>query len=538
MRNYRWLFFFVVLLLSGYLRAQKPKLVVGIVVDQMRTDYIYRYWDKYGDNGIKKLVNEGFFCKNAHFNYAPTYTGPGHASIYTGTVPSVHGIISNYWFNKEVGGSTYCVGDSNVRSVGSLSPAGEMSPNKLLTTTIADELQLAMNFRAKTIGIGMKDRSAILPVGHSASAAYWFDSGSGGWISSTHYMKELPDWLKFFNNETTAKHLTGKWETLLPVEQYSESREDNSAGEVAFSAGGNPTFPYDLDSLRLIHGYGLIKMIPAGNSLTVEVAKAAIKNEGLGKDKYTDMLTIGFSSTDYIGHQFGPHSVEIEDTYLRFDKDIEGFLGFLDKEIGKENYLIFLTSDHGAVQIPAWLQEHKIPAGVVVSSQIFSKATDHLRTKFGVDSLLMKYSNYQFFVHDVNATNGKVNVDEVKKELVAFCLTLDEVANALTKEQLVSGYFENTFLNRLKQGISQKRSGDVVVLYKPGWIADMTKGTTHGSPYTYDSHVPLIWYGVGIRQGESSVPIDISDIAPTLSILLDIAFPSGCTGKPIPFLVK
>ncbi|MDX5348867.1 MAG: alkaline phosphatase family protein, partial [Hymenobacteraceae bacterium] len=279
-------------------KLERPKLVVGIVVDQMRYDFLYRYWDKYSDGGFKRLMREGFNFKNTHYNYAPTYTGPGHASIYTGTYPAIHGIVGNDWFVRGTDRNIYCTEDRGVTCIGADTDAGKMSPANLLTTTVTDELRLATNQGAKVIGVCLKDRGSILPAGHAANAAYWYDGSTGNWISSSFYMKELPKWVEQFNKKKLpAQYLNQDWETLLPLKQYTESTPDENTYEGAFKGQKKAVFPYKLKELRG-NSYDLLRSTPFGNTFTKEFAIAAIEEEKMGKGNFTDFLTLSFSSTD------------------------------------------------------------------------------------------------------------------------------------------------------------------------------------------------------------------------------------------------
>ena len=298
----------------------RPKLVVGVVVDQMRWDYLYRYYDMYGDGGFKRLLHGGFSCENTMLDYIPTVTAIGHTCIYTGSVPSIHGIAGNNFRVERLGKEMYCTDDSLVVGVGSQTAAGKMSPRNLWVTTVTDELRLATNFRSKTIGIALKDRAAILPAGHTANAAYWFDDKVGKWISSTYYMQQLPAWVDDFNKkDLAAQYLKQDWNTLYPMEAYVQSTADDTRYEKPFEKGGKPTFPIRTSELFKKMGYGVIRTTPYGNSFTLDMAKAAVENEQLGQGEQTDFLAVSLSSTDYIGHQFGVNAVETEDTYLRVD---------------------------------------------------------------------------------------------------------------------------------------------------------------------------------------------------------------------------
>ena len=520
--------------------AQKPKLIVGIVVDQMRVDYLTRYESKFGEGGFKKLIKGGYFNKNANFNYVPTYTGPGHASIFTGSVPRVNGIISNDWYDKKTGKNMYCAQDETVTTVGSTSNAGKMSPRNMLTTTIGDEMRLATNMQAKVIGISQKDRASILPAGHTANAAYWYDGSNGMFITSTFYMQKLPLWVSAFNDKKLPeKYLSQDWTTLLPIASYSESLPDDNAFEGLFKGESKPVFPHKLAELKEKNkGLNMIRATPFGNSLTKDFALEAIKNEQLGADAVTDLLSVSFSSTDYVGHQYGINAIETEDTYLRLDKDLEELINYLEKNIGKDNFVIFLTADHGGAHNAAYLQSLKVPAGLIDEKGIEDAMKAHLKEVFG-DTLVMSFSNQQFFLNHTTLAKNKLKLKEVTMEAARFALTLEGVANAYSLYDVIASSQSNDVaLSRIYMGFNDVRSGDVILNYLPAYLDYGKTGTTHGAAYSYDTHVPLLWYGWKINQGSSYEPVNISDIAPTLSSFLDISFPNGCVGKPIGGLVK
>lgn len=517
----------------------KPKLVVGIVIDQMRYDYIYRFWDKFGNDGFKKLVNQGFFCKNTNYNYVPTYTGPGHASVYTGTTPAVHGIISNDWYDKSSGKNVYCVQDNSVMGVGTPGVEGKRSPVNMLTTTITDELRISSNMRSKVIGIALKDRSAILPAGHTANAAYWFDGAVGGFISSTFYMKELPAYVQEFNKKELAKkYLSQPWNTLLPIAQYTESVADDNKYEFIAKGETKPVFPHDLPSLYEKNGgLGMIRSTPFGNTLTKDFAIEIIKNENLGKGNAIDFLAVSFSSPDYIGHLYGPNSVEQEDNYLRLDKDLAELLKFIEQQVGKGNALVFLTADHAAPEVPAYLIDLKIPAGYVNEDKMVTELKKYMSLTYG-DSLIVSYSNQQVFLNQKMIENKKLVLQQVQDDVANFIQKMENVAEVLTATTLNNTQFMEGARYMMQKGFNSKRSGDVLVNYAPAYMDYPHYGTTHGSPYSYDTHVPLIFYGWNIKQGSTVEQVYITDIAATLAMMLNIQFPNGCTGKPIPSVVK
>lgn len=517
--------------------APKPKLVVGIVVDQMRYDYLIRYWDKFGENGFKKLVSGGISCTNTHYNYVPTYTGPGHTSIYAGATPSVHGIISNDWYSREINRNVYVTEDTTVSGTGSSAAAGKMSPKNLLSTNISDELRVGSNFRSKVIGVALKDRSSILPAGHSANAAYWFEPASGNFISSSWYINQLPSWVTDFNNKKLpAEYLKKPWTTLLPIEQYTESTADDSPYEDLYAGETKPVFPHNFPVLGP-NNYEFVKSSPAGNVLTKEFALAAMKAEELGKDEFTDILAISFSSPDYIGHQFGTHAIETEDNYLRLDIEIADLITQVEAYAGKGNVLFFLTADHAAIPNVKFLQDHKIPAGIYNIAGTSDTLNKFLNAKYGSQKWVLAFDNDQVYLDHMLLEKNKISLSEMTNEISKFLMQFKGVAGILTAEDLTKNEYTFGIRSLIQKGFYAKRSGDLAMILEPGLVEYKTKGTTHGAGYTYDTHVPLLFYGWKIKKGSYPGHVDITDIAPTLSQILSIQPPSGTTGKVIEFVL-
>jgi arylsulfatase A-like enzyme len=519
---------------------ETPKLVVGIVVDQMRQEFLYRFDSKFSNGGFKRLVQDGFMLENAHYNYAPTVTGPGHASVYTGATPSVHGIIGNDWYDKNLKHEVNCVNDPNQKVVGVAEGNGDVSPWRMLSTTVTDELKLSSQGRSKVIGISIKDRGAVLPAGHMPDGAYWFDSKSGRFITSTYYTSVLPDWVERFNEQNLAEsYLSREWNTLLPLSQYTESGKDETAYESAPGGKDKPVFPYDLKALRKQNSFDLLTYTPFANDYLTELAKAAIDGEKLGVDDMTDFLAISYSSTDILGHAVGPNAVEIQDMYLRLDRNVEELLKTLDQKVGAGNYSVFLTADHGVADVALYLRDRSMPAGYLQSSRLLKSLNDHLRNYFPNKNIVETISNGQlFFDQDVFQNDPKASGVEllIATELtINFLLKQNGVANAYSENIIrQSGYNEGGIKGMVVRGYHAKRSGDVTIVLEPGWYpAEKVQGTTHGSPYPYDTHVPVIFYGKGIKKGSSVQYHPITSIAPTLSLLMKIKFPSGCTGRPI-----
>lgn len=513
-----------------------PKLMVGITVDQMRYDYLTKYWKDYSDEGFKKLMREGYSCKNHHFSYAPTYTGPGHASIFTGTTPAYHGIIGNSWYDRYEKSSKYCTGDSTVLGVGNTTLAGQMSPKNMISSTITDELKLHFNGRSKTIGVSIKDRGAILPAGHLADAAYWFIGGDeGNFISSTYYMNELPDWVNSFNASSYKDSLMDSgWNMLKPEKDYDESIIDNNQYEAPFTGKLQPTFPYDFSQLADRNGrYDLIKGSPLGNSIVTEMAINCIKNEALGQDEFTDFLAVSFSSTDYVGHRFAPAAIETQDCYLRLDLEIARLLNELNAAVGEDNYTVFLTSDHGAVHNPNYLKKLGMPAGYFKLDEVNSRVDSAIQNAFNLEGLIESYSNDQLFFNDSLITAHKLNKTKLEEVASNAALGYEGVYTVLTRTQLVNTEFSSGLNHVLQNGFSTKFSGDVLVVPRPGWMSYPTKGTSHGSPFAYDTHVPLLFYGSGIKPGFTDKRTNIKDIASTVASLLGMQMPNANTGDPI-----
>lgn len=535
--------FFILLIFflhSTFVAAQsnaRPKLVVGLVVDQMRWDYLYRYETRYGTGGFKRLLHDGFRCENTFIPYTPTYTAAGHTCVYTGSVPALHGILGNNWYNREAQRVVYCTEDSTVQSVGSTSAAGKMSPKNLWSTTITDELRLAQNFRNKTIGIALKDRGAILPAGHSANAAYWFDASTGGFISSTFYMQALPQWVTAFNaKKRPDTYLAQNWNLLYPAATYVQSTADSMPYENNIPGEDN-AFPHTTSTVSR-NKYETFKYLPAANTYTFEMAKAAIEGEQLGKGAVTDMLTISLSSTDYLGHTTGPNSIEAEDMYLRLDKDLAQFLSYLDATVGKGQYLLFLTADHGAAHVPAFLQQHRIPGGALDDATLQKRLNAGLQKTVGASNLISMLMNYQVYLNDSAIKQKGLDKQALKQQIKDTLLRIDGIANVFDLENLNAATVPEPLKQRMINGYNQKWSGDLQFVFKPQWFDGGTKGTTHGTWNPYDAHIPLLWFGWHVKAGGTYRNVYMTDIAPTVAALLCIQMPNASIGTVIEEIVK
>ena len=517
----------------------RPKLVVGIVIDQMRWDYLYRYYKRYSSNGFKKLITQGYSFENTFIPMVPTYTAVGHSSIYTGATPSTNGIVGNNWYEKTTKKSMYCTDDSTVQGVGNNDNAGKMSPKNLWTTTITDELRLSNNFESKVIGIALKDRGAILPAGHSANAAYWYDEKNGKWITSNYYMQQLPEWVTAFNEkDNAANYMKQDWNTLYPISTYTQSTADNQTYELALPGLQTPTFPHKLSAVTSSLKYSTFKYTPAAATFTFDFAKNAIANEKLGAGKATDFLTVSISSTDYMGHSFGPNSIEAEDTYLRLDKDIADFINYLDSKMGKNNYLLFLSADHGAAHIPGFLNTHNIDAGVFSDNSIYLQLNKIIEDNFGIKNAVLSVQNYQIYLDLIKLKNQGKDVSSVKTMVIEGLKNYAFIINAFETEKLSTITLSEPIKTMLANGFTPSRSGDIQFIVKPGYFDGGLKGTTHGLWNPYDAHIPLLFYGWNIKPGKTNRETYMTDISPTLAALLHIQMPSGSVGKVLGEVMK
>ena len=535
------LIFLICFVRVSYSQQQdKPKLIVGVVIDQMKAEYLYRFQDNYTENGFKRLLREGFNVKNAHYNYTPTATGPGHASIYTGTTPSNHGIVANNWFNKKLEKKIYCAEDSIVFLVdnsgikkGSKNTIFSRSPKNIKTTTITDELKLFTNYRSKVIGVSIKDRAAIFPAGHLADAAYWYNGNNGNFITSTYYNDKLPNWLKRFNNLKKADSLLNLvWQPFLPIEKYIHSGDDNNSFEKKYKGKNESTFPYDLKEIRKENGdFSLLPETPFGNEILTELVKAVLIGESLGKGVETDFLAISYSSTDFVGHYFGVRSKELEDTYVRMDREIEKLLNYLDQEVGKGNYTLFLTADHGGSDHPKFLRSKKLQGKFYNPITIKEELNEFLFQEYGVkNSISYMYDNEIYF--------NTISKIELVEKATLFLKTIEGVKEVFVPQFPNWNIGNSTIGEFVKNSYCPERSGDIYLQFDSGWMLKRDYGCSHSTSYSSDTHVPLLWYGMNIQNGETVKHHTITQIAPTLSLMFNIPLASASTLNPINELFK
>jgi len=477
--------------------GERPKLVVGIVVDQMRWDYLSRYYDKFGEGGFRRLIDQGYSFDNCLINYLPTVTAIGHTSAYTGTTPAFHGICGNNFFID--GRKTYCCSDSIVAPVGSDNEkAGRMSPRNLLSTTIGDQLRLHTDFRSKVIGVSYKERAAILPAGHSANAAYWLDTKNRQFITSTYYMQELPKWAKDFNAK------------LAKNAEFKKVGKD-------------------------------VGLYPLTGHITTDMTIAAIKGERLGQGDDTDMLCVSYSQTDVIGHKWGTRGEHTDEAYLELDKDLSRLFNALDEAVGSGNYIAFLTADHGAAHNYKYMQDNRLHAGQWRSADVKRELETYLMNKLHNQMPLVQgIYDYRFFLdHKMIAKEG-LQLQQVKDVAVEFLRQYPNISFVVDFEQAATSAIPDFLRERILRGYHFHRSGDIIVCVDPGyydfssWSSPV--GTTHGEWNPYDAHIPLLFYGWKIPHGADSAEVHITDIAPTVCSLLHIQQPNACIGSALHFL--
>ncbi|MDD7317599.1 MAG: alkaline phosphatase family protein [Prevotella sp.] len=478
----------------------RPKLVVGIVVDQMRWDYLYRFYDEYTTRGFRRMLSEGYSFDNCQINYIPSVTSIGHTSAYTGSVPSIHGIAGNKFLLN--GKLTYCTEDTTVQTVGSRSKAGLESPRNLLVTTIGDELKTATNWRSKVIGISFKDRAAILPAGHSADAAYWFDKKELCFITSTYYMSSLPSWVEDYNKEISRDVKKQK--------------------------------PVDTGKTLLAEPADIVQYSPYGNLIVKDMAKHAIAEERLGQRGETDMLCVSFSCTDIVGHAFGTHSELIHRMYVELDKQLADLFDYLDQTIGKGEYVAFLTADHGAANGILQNREHKIPSDGFYTNSEEEAVNKYLSGKYvGREHLVERIMDYKVVI-DRNAAAG-LDFDMLKADIADYFKKHPQVMYVVDLENISAASVPAYIREKIYNGYNRKRSGDIQLVLNPGVYGvgqEIGEGTTHGCWNPYDCHIPFVLMGRGVPHGSCPTEVHITDIAPTVCNLIKIQMPSGCIGTP------
>jgi hypothetical protein len=484
------------------LGAGRPKLVIAISVDQFRYDYLIRFKGDY-TGGFHEMWNKGAVFTNARYEHFPTVTAIGHATFLTGATPSISGIVGNDWWDRDAGKNVTCVADESTKLLGGRPGIGA-SPRKMRVSTVGDELKIATGGKAKVIGISLKDRSAILPAGHAADSAYWFDNKTGNFVSSTFYFDDLPGWVK----------------------DYNAGRPGDRFRKATWLAR---TLPDTLDEKL----YASLAPSPFGNELVADFAQHAITAEQLGKRGTTDMLAVSFSSNDYVGHENGPDAPEVREVALQTDLLLAKLLKFVDARVGLANTIVVLTADHGVAPMPEANHARRMPGGRLKPGSIFTAVNAALTKKWGNGKWIVSPSEYSLYLNRELIQQKGLSLDEVAAEAKNAALDVPHVLRVYTRRQLMNGQaLEDQLGKRVMHGFDAKRSADLTILLEPYWIYNQ-KGTTHGTTFSYDAHVPVIFMGPGVRPGRYHQQIAVNDIAPTLATLLEVETPSGSMGRPL-----
>ncbi len=534
--------FFIILKAEGqgaYIPPDKPTLVIGIIVEQLRYDQLEKFRNRLSENGIRRLLNEGTYFQNASFQYILTQSSSGHATISTGAEPSLHGITSDNWYVPLKNELIYCTKDLSVNPVGGSFESGLHSPVNLQSSTFSDELKMSTNKKARIFSVGMKESPVIFSAGHAADGAYWYDNTSGTWMSSTYFIDSLPGWIADFNAmKYPEAYLTYPWTPIRPLADYSDCLPDSNKYESGFN--GINYFPYDLKKIsskgrnNRDRDYSVLRETPFGNTFTTNFAIRLIEKENLGKDDVTDFLSICYTATDYIGHRFGPSSYEMADAILRLDMDIEDLLRYVNDNLGKRNVLIFFTASHGISEIPEVLENNRIPAGYFRQNQALQLLRSYLNAVYGEGDWIKGYSDKQIFLNRTLIEDSKISLDEVQKKVARFLVQFSGIATAYPYSAFEANDFGNGNLKRIINNFNPQRSGDVIITLNSGWVEkEDNYVTNHNSQYDYDSHVPLVWYGWAVNRATVSRKVNMTDIAATLSSLCKVPLPNACSGEPL-----
>ncbi|HRW21403.1 MAG TPA: alkaline phosphatase family protein [Bacteroidales bacterium] len=535
------IFFVVIVLLYTNVLGQtndipndKPKLIVGIVVEQMRQDYLTRYWDDFSNDGFKKLAIYGAWCQNNKLNYSISHSSPGFATIVTGAEPTEHGIVADLWYNTLSDEINTSIGDKRQTTIGGKANKYQFSPKKLLCTSMSDEIKLYNRSTSKVFSLGLDPKGAVLSGGFSANAAFWFDTDSGNWVSSSYYTNALPNWVKEFNDKNyPADYLTRSWELTLPESDYNESLPDANLYEYGIN-GYYKTFPYDYQEIiKDIRNYELINLIPEGNNLTTDFAVSLMLNENLGKDNDIDFLFINYSVNEEIGKLYGPNAMETQDLYIKLDKDIAHLITVIEENIGKHNVLIYLTSNCGVSNNPTYLIDNKLPAGNFKHHYIKVLLESYLKALYGEGNWIKDFTNNQIYFNRTLIEDSKIDLQELRLKAADFIMNSEGVSYALTADQLAKGNYSTGMKYLMQNSYHPKRSGDIIICLKSGWLNDISYSADHISGYNYDTHIPLIWYGWKIKKQIITRTTYSKDIVPSIATMLNFPVPTGSTGTPI-----
>jgi predicted AlkP superfamily pyrophosphatase or phosphodiesterase len=518
--------------------AEKPRLVLFITVDQLRGDMPIRYADRFGEGGFRYLMERGYHYRNAHYRHANTFTAVGHATLATGGNTPEHGIAGNEWYDREKGVEVYGVEDLNCTVLGAEGEAAAgRSPRNLTSSTFGDELVAATGGASRVFGVSIKDRGATLMAGHLGKA-FWYDPDSGRIVTSSYYYDAYPAWVDAWN---AAKHadawVGGAWSLLRPLDEYVYAAADDRPGERPYKSQGN-TFPHPMPEVAGKDYYGALRFTPMGDMLTLQFARDLMREERLGQGDHTDVLTISLSATDYIGHAFGPNSLEAEDNMLQLDRSLASFFADIENHLGLDNTLIVLSSDHGMDEIPEFTQHLGCDAGRHVPEDFIAGANAAIKTRFDVtDDLVLTFKNPSLYLDEARVRALGLDLATVETALAETMVAMPGFAHAVTRSDLLAGLVPDTeLMGRVSKAFHPQRSGNVLLVQSPSWYLypEAQKfAAMHGSPYGYDTYVPIFFAGPGIAPGTSQRPVAPEDIASTITACLGVKAPSGNSGNPL-----
>lgn len=514
--------------------SDKPKLVVGITIDGLRYDALLKLKDRFGEDGFNKLIKQGANFKNANYNYLFTQRAPGYSTIVTGSEPSMHGIISDYWYETLKEKSIHAVQNQDYRCINCENSDNACSPENLMISTFSDAIKMYYQNEAKVFSISLDASAAVLSGGFKADAAYWVDDRSGKFVTSSYYKNEIPQWVKKFNkNKYHEEYFQRSWKLRDTITAYKHSLPDSNKYEYGFDAEFKE-FPYNYEEIKSHYtGNKFIKMIPEGNTLTTDFSVTCMLEEKLGDDDIPDVLMINYHVSENIGLFFGPDSKEMQDLILKLDKEIAHLANVIEDETGKNNTLFFLTSSSGLGSNPEFRKDEKLPAGRFKHHYVVVLLKSYLNVLYGEGEWIRDYRNQQIFLNRTLIEDSDLDIKEVSRKASRFILSYNGIAGILTSYDLIHTNYTKGLYSKMQNSFHQKRSGDLIIALKPGWIKDFSYTADHNSAYRYDTHVPLIFYGWKTGRTKISRPVNITDIVPSICNMMNIPLPGSVSGIPI-----
>ncbi len=516
--------------------GDRPALVVGIVVDGMKYEWIDKYWNLFGEGGLKKLVRQGITFSDVAVPFLMADIGSSHAAISTGAPPALNGIVSARWYSRIGRTEVHCTDDFLVRTIGSTVVTGRHSPKQLLTPALSDVLLLSSSNKSRVVSVSLMPEASVLLAGHLQASCYWFNQPEGNWVTSSYYKDQLPAWVSQFNQRNSSGNLmTREWNLLLADNLYECCPPDDNPFETGFY-NQFKTFPYKINRLRrqgLSQDYEILTQVPFGNTLTTDFAITALLEENLGKDQHPDILWISYTAINRLNQLFGPDSREVADALLRLDMDIQRLIYQVEESVGREKSLFVLSSTHGTSRDPDYSRFMKLPGGYFRYRNAMALLNSYLTAIYGEGTWIDNYINHQVYLNERIIEEKKIPFLEIQDQAARFLTHFEGVARAIPSDRFITGALTQAWGDLFQNSFHPDRTGDLVLILQPGWIEENNSDSDSGSPHSYDRQVPLIWYGWGLKAGIYERPVTILDIAPTLARILRISRPEGSAGKPL-----